>query len=351
MDYNDLDHLRLAWVLAATVVALISQYTLDSLTHLMPNKTSTPTPQVHWNHEETAALVRFLHDNQHEAGDNRNFKMATYQAATLHITNYHTDGPPKNYQVHVKQVFEDFVKSHPLIHQFKTSGWDLYPYIADIIPHGGAHGANTFSLDSSNATTDSLDNGDAPAESAPSSTPTPIEPTSTSVPADSVPVLPLVLPGSDNNHFPFFDNPPSTINLSDISIPPSSAPPSSGKRSHTKMLGDDKVLTTMSIFPYANASDISATAPASNKHANLSAALDYAKSSHSCHSHNPPPLPSLAISNPIMVGLQGLINFLTSLINTLMTSAINKVSTMRAQAIHLLDDQDQDFPSPIKAFI
>ncbi|KIN94545.1 hypothetical protein M404DRAFT_167969, partial [Pisolithus tinctorius Marx 270] len=147
----------------------------------MPNKTSAPTPRVHWNHEETAALVRFLHDNRHEAGDNGNFKMATYQAAALHIANYCTDGPPKNYQAvrnkwtgyirkiyrdieyyraqpsgahwdnekganiqgqHAEQVFEDFVKSHPLIRQFKTSGWDLYPYVADIIPHGGAHGAN-----------------------------------------------------------------------------------------------------------------------------------------------------------------------------------------------------------------
>ncbi|KIO04856.1 hypothetical protein M404DRAFT_112299, partial [Pisolithus tinctorius Marx 270] len=146
-------------------------------------------PRVHWNHEETAALVRFLHDNRHEAGDNGNFKMATYQATALHIANYRTDGPPKNYQAvrnkwtgyisqrckplirkiyrdieyyqaqpsgahwdnekganiqgqHAEQVFEDFVKSHPLIRQFKTSGWDLYPYVVDIIPHGGARGAN-----------------------------------------------------------------------------------------------------------------------------------------------------------------------------------------------------------------
>ncbi|KIO10861.1 hypothetical protein M404DRAFT_128975, partial [Pisolithus tinctorius Marx 270] len=139
----------------------------------MPNKTSTPTPRVHWNNEETAALIKFLHDNQHEAGDNGNFKMATCQATALHIANHHTDGPPKNYQVvrnnltgyvsqhsqpsgahwdnekganiqgqHAKQVYEDFVKSHPLIHQFKTSGWDLYSYVADILPHGSAHGAN-----------------------------------------------------------------------------------------------------------------------------------------------------------------------------------------------------------------
>ncbi|KIK19722.1 hypothetical protein PISMIDRAFT_107056, partial [Pisolithus microcarpus 441] len=137
----------------------------------MPPKATNPKAQ--WCEEEVKALVKFLYDHQSEAGDNGNFKSSTYHAAAGHIALLLKDGPPKTstavknkwtgYVSHIaifdlssmqlgahwdneqganiqgkdsEQVFEDFTKDHPLMHQFKTSGWEFYLLVEQIIPNG-----------------------------------------------------------------------------------------------------------------------------------------------------------------------------------------------------------------------
>ncbi|KAI6023281.1 hypothetical protein EDC04DRAFT_2900605 [Pisolithus marmoratus] len=74
------------------------------------------------------------------------------------------------------------------------------------------------------------------------------------------------------------------------------------KRVHSEMIGNDNTISTP---PFANASDID-TVISSNKHLWLSAAMDHASS------HHPHKVPT--ISDPMAAGLQGTINYLTSLI-------------------------------------
>ncbi|KAI6040104.1 hypothetical protein EDC04DRAFT_2894489 [Pisolithus marmoratus] len=165
------------------------------------------------------------------------------------------------------------------------------------------------------------------------------------------------------------DNPPHPTSISSVVIsnmpsskvsapPPSSAPPSSvrtsdmqsikvhpptplstiGKQAHSKMTGNDDAISALL---FVNASDID-TVTSSSKCLQLSTAMDHARNSSSCHSHKAP-----AVSDPVVVGLQGTINYLTSSIHTLMTLPL----TTRTQALQLLDTEDQAFPRPLRAFI
>ncbi|KAI6106309.1 hypothetical protein EDD16DRAFT_1524008, partial [Pisolithus croceorrhizus] len=97
MDINyfncDLDHLWLAWISVASLVALAAQFTVDSLSSSMPPKSSGP--KASWNEQEVSALIHYLHQHQAEAGDNGNFKSPTYNTAADHITQYLTSRPPK----------------------------------------------------------------------------------------------------------------------------------------------------------------------------------------------------------------------------------------------------------------
>ncbi|KIK26884.1 hypothetical protein PISMIDRAFT_94211 [Pisolithus microcarpus 441] len=148
----------------------------------MPPKAANPKAQ--WCEEEVKALVKFLYDHRSEAGDNGNFKSSTYHATAGHIAPLLKDGPLKTstavknkwtgyiqkiYQdieqyravrlgAHwdnkrganiqgkdSEQVFEDFTKDHPLMRQFKTSGWEFYPLVEQIIPNGAARRIHAFS--------------------------------------------------------------------------------------------------------------------------------------------------------------------------------------------------------------
>ncbi|KIK13023.1 hypothetical protein PISMIDRAFT_18275 [Pisolithus microcarpus 441] len=337
MDYGfNLDHLRLAWVSAASVVALISQHTLDSLVHPMPPKATNPKAQ--WCEEEVKALVKFLYDHQSEAGDNGNFKSSTYHAAAGHIAPLLKDGPPKT-SAAVKNKWTGY--DHPLMRQFKTSGWEFYLLVEQIIPNGAAHRIHAFSPGgsgvggSSLAGEDRLFGADVPATDLPEALAS----------ATAVPELILATP---EGQIPA--DLPSTINdllsMEDAPLPPSSIPPSShGKCTHVEMLGDD-----MPALPFTDTNDI--FTPVSEKHMNMAAAMDYAKTSqrshHSCKAlATPPP----TILDLMAAGLQGSINYLTSKISSSMTLAVDKASIMWAQAIQILDMQDCSFPKKLHAHI
>ncbi|KAI6015978.1 hypothetical protein EDC04DRAFT_2577884, partial [Pisolithus marmoratus] len=133
----------------------------------MPPKAAAPKAQ--WHDEEVRALIKFLYDHWGQAGNNGNFKSSTYHVAAEHITLLLKDGPPKThaavknkwtgyiywdieqYQAmrsgthwdhqhganvqgkDSEQVFMDFVKDHPLMCPFKTTGWEFYPLVEQII--------------------------------------------------------------------------------------------------------------------------------------------------------------------------------------------------------------------------
>ncbi|KIK92443.1 hypothetical protein PAXRUDRAFT_147312, partial [Paxillus rubicundulus Ve08.2h10] len=53
----------------------------------------------------------------------------------------------------------------------------------------------------------------------------------------------------------------------------------------------------------------------------------------------------------LMLGMQGSLNFLTSLLNNLNITSEDKTSARRAVALTMLQEQDGDLPKDIKAFI
>ncbi|KAI5987964.1 hypothetical protein EDC04DRAFT_3097749 [Pisolithus marmoratus] len=137
MDFKyfdcDLDCLWLAWVSVASLVALASQYTLNSLYTPMPPKVCVP--KASWNDQEVGSLqIHYLHEHWVEVGDNGNFKSSMYKSAAEHISKHLTSGPVKTTAMvrnkwvsHGKfneAIFEDYAKTHLTIHPFKYSGWE-----------------------------------------------------------------------------------------------------------------------------------------------------------------------------------------------------------------------------------
>ncbi|KIK80963.1 hypothetical protein PAXRUDRAFT_763722, partial [Paxillus rubicundulus Ve08.2h10] len=53
----------------------------------------------------------------------------------------------------------------------------------------------------------------------------------------------------------------------------------------------------------------------------------------------------------LMLGMQGSLNFLTSLLNNLNITSEDKTSACRAVALTMLQEQDGDLPKDVKAFI
>ncbi|KAI5988831.1 hypothetical protein EDC04DRAFT_2588671 [Pisolithus marmoratus] len=75
------------------MVALASQYTLNSLYTLMPPKVCIP--KASWNDQEVGSLIHYLHKHQAEVGDNSNFKSSMYKSAAEHISKHLTSRPAK----------------------------------------------------------------------------------------------------------------------------------------------------------------------------------------------------------------------------------------------------------------
>ncbi|KAI6033550.1 hypothetical protein BKA83DRAFT_4486639 [Pisolithus microcarpus] len=355
MEYNyidcDLDHLQLTWVSVASLMVIALQYTLDSFSHSMPPRSS---------------------------GDNGNFKSSTYHSAAQHITQHLTSGPMKTAAMvrnkwlsHIqkiyqdlegfhtksghhwdntcgagvqgkfdKEVFEDYVKNHPLISPFKNSGWEFYDLMLNIMPNGAAHGTNAFTPGTFHASTMDYDTehplatSDGGERGAGPLTSKAVAPDRSNHPA-----------GIIEWHQIIHSTPPSTTyDMPSSNMPP---PPSSslGKCSHSEMAADDDI---GSVLPFADVSDLTPSISASNKQLELSAALTSTRGSRSCHSRQT----SQAVLEPIAaVGLQGSINFLMSKITTHMSSAIEQALITRSQAIQQLDGEDHDLPRHLRAHI
>ncbi|KIK74920.1 hypothetical protein PAXRUDRAFT_788375, partial [Paxillus rubicundulus Ve08.2h10] len=81
----------------------------------------------------------------------------------------------------------------------------------------------------------------------------------------------------------------------------------------------------------------------------------YSSNGHCCHC--PPPSRKSTSARQshtiesLMLGMQGSLNFLTSLLNNSNVTSEDKISACRAVALTMLQEQNGDLPKDIKAFI
>ncbi|KAI6035970.1 hypothetical protein BKA83DRAFT_13567 [Pisolithus microcarpus] len=272
-----------------------------------------------------------------------------------HWDNIHGAGVQGKFD---EEVFENYTKNHPLICPFKNSGWEFYELMLDIMPNGASHGNNAFTPSTLNFGTDSAQQvaNRSPAPDGETLLEFPdssryslnISQWCETLPTDNTPEPPPASGDMISNMPSSQVSPPppssstlpsvgmSNVQFSEVRTPAACVPSSTGKRSHTKMINDD----VMSAFPFANASNISV--PTCNKCLQLSEAMDCARSLSSHHTHK-----AAAVSDPMAAGLQGSINFLTSL----MHSSMSAPSATRMQVLQLLSKEDHDLPRALRAFI
>ena len=142
--------------------------------------------------------------------------------------------------------------------------------------------------------------------------------------------------------------PPSSQALSSESIlcTGPSTTSSAGKRSCSDMTSDDSTSINMSSVPlFSNASQ--STGPAAKK-INLAAAMATASVPSSCKSKNSQ---QSHTTKSLMLGMQGSLNLLTSLLNNSNITAEDKVSARRELMLTMLQEQDGDLRKDVKAFI
>ncbi|KAI6004579.1 hypothetical protein EDC04DRAFT_2908110 [Pisolithus marmoratus] len=344
MDINyfdcNLDHLWLTWISVASLVALAAQHTVDLISSLMPPKASGPNAS--WNNQENS----------------------TYNSATQYISQFLTSGPPKTgamvkkkwvshiYQdiegfrgksgchwdnVHGagvqckldKEVFESYAKTHPFIHPFKNCGWEHYGLVFNIIPNSAAQGTNAFILHITQtaSTSTTISQNTETTSTNRSTVPSGIK----SPNVQSSQVIP----------------PPPSLVLSSASALDASGdvPPTNTsnlrKQVHSEVAGDNDV---GSAFPFVDASNISTFN--CNKHAQLSAAVDSARSGHShCSQKSTAPL------DPHVQDLQTSIKQLMTSITMTLSLSVKQASITRSHAIQLLDGEDSNLPRSQRAFI
>ncbi|KAI6018544.1 hypothetical protein BKA83DRAFT_4496056 [Pisolithus microcarpus] len=222
------------------------------------------------------------------------------------------------------------------------------------MPNGTLHGNNTFTPGTANFSTDSAHhvtncsptpNGETPLECPDPSRysldisewhktlPTDNPPQPPSASGDTISDMPssLVFPPPPSSSTPPSVGMPN-VQFSKVHPPAVTVPPSStGKQSHTKMIGNND---GMSAFPSTNASDIST--PTHSKCLQLLEAMNCARSSSSHHTHKATP-----VSDPMAAGLQGSINYLTSSMHSSMSLPL----ATRTQVLQLLSKEGQDLPS------
>ncbi|KAI5991978.1 hypothetical protein EDC04DRAFT_2613770 [Pisolithus marmoratus] len=161
-------------------------------------------PRESWRPEEVETLIHFLHEHQSEVGDGGNFKKSTYAAAAAHINKTHLTAGQLKTQDAVKnkwssyvqktyfeiksyqgctgahwdgvkgagiegrdaaQVFDDYVKHHPLLCPFKSSCWEFHELLQDIIPNGAVHGKNSFAPAATSGSANTVTSASTPVSS------------------------------------------------------------------------------------------------------------------------------------------------------------------------------------------
>ncbi|KIM59386.1 hypothetical protein SCLCIDRAFT_126249 [Scleroderma citrinum Foug A] len=121
-------------------------------------------PKTNWPPNEVSTLVHYLHKHHERIGDGGNFRRDIYAAAAAHLNMIHpnpthlkaadtlrkTFHDIEAYQgklgchwdnekganvvgTDVEEVFNGYVKEHPLICHFKNSGWEFYTFLQDIL--------------------------------------------------------------------------------------------------------------------------------------------------------------------------------------------------------------------------
>ncbi|KIM56856.1 hypothetical protein SCLCIDRAFT_29284 [Scleroderma citrinum Foug A] len=254
---------------------------------------------MNWPPNEVLTLVHYLHKHHERIGDGGNFRQDIYAAAAAaHLNMIH---PNPTHPKTADAVKNGYVKEHPLIHHFKSSGWEFYTFLQDILENDThAQGESTYAPANVNTAmgsvdctggTDGASKGNQVNEEMPS--------TSVSTAAPSLPsVPPLPLDGASSKGKECKVEPPP-----DMSLP---SPPSSSKCSYTEMASDsteDYNTSNISEPPFSG-SLMSCTSSFA-KCMNLSSAMSLSRSRPASRRGT-----SSAMQESLMLGMQGSLNLL-----------------------------------------
>ncbi|KAI6040130.1 hypothetical protein EDC04DRAFT_2602663 [Pisolithus marmoratus] len=302
-------------------------------------------PRASWRPEEVATLIHFLHEHRSEVGDGGNFKKSTYVAAAAHINKTHPtagqlktqDAMKNKWSSYIEsyrgctgahwdgvkgagiegrdaaQVFDDYVKHHPLLHPFKSSGWEFHELLQDIIPNGAAHGKNSFTPAATSGSANTVTSAGIPVSSTAAEFCITLD-------EDVHGVLP-----SNQGKEHLVESPQESCDL----LQP---PLTTNKCSYAEMTGDVADSPSgggdMNPLPFY---DATISGVASVKQMNMDSAMGHVQGSSSRR-------------QPSQVAQESLM---------LETGARpqEKLSKLREAALLILLEQDNDFPREIKAFI